>query len=293
MERNLRSPTKTPRDKYTPSPRAFIHLKRRFNSPHSSPITPPNSPKYRISWFHGRLSSRNGHEITKAAAAHMSRKQLVDADWEKQKTELLEVAAEANANLEDKRIEPSHNIHSPYDPNSQPSKPIPPWILFPKTPKIRRHAHSPLHQTAKSSASQIRKNLIRSPSHRQSKALIFEEVQTPNKATPTRSFNWKIKPIKFKTENTMDDLKSELQATKVTVTDLSRRLEDTLSRNRELESIVRPPTDKDHTANNLDQIPTPFLKDGLIWSWKLIRQTSRCYIIFHVLSYFATKLRPD
>lgn len=142
---------------------------------------------------------------------------------EKQKKELLEVAAEANAYLEEKCIEPSQDVQNPYDPNSGPSKPIPTCILFPKTPKIRKHAHSPLHQTPKSSASQIRKNLIRSPSRRRSKALVFEEMQTPNKATPTRSMNWKITPIKFTAENKMDDMESELRTTKVTVRDLNQR----------------------------------------------------------------------
>ncbi|KAE9963194.1 hypothetical protein BLS_003435 [Venturia inaequalis] len=293
MERNLRSPTKTPRDKYTPSPRPFIHLKRRFNSPHSSPFTPPSSPKYRISWFHGRIASRNGDEITKAAAAHMSRRQLVDADWEKQRRELLEVAAEANACLEEKRIEISHDVHSPYDPNSEASKPIPTWILFPKTPKIRRHAHSPLHQTAKSSASQIRKNLTRSPSRRRRKAPVSEETQTPNNTTPIRSINWKITPIDFTAGNKLDDLERELRTNQATVRELSERLEDALSRNRELESAVRPPTNEDHITINSDRIPNSFFKDSLIWSWKLIPQTSRCYIIFHVLCFCATKLRPD
>lgn len=114
-------------------------------------------------------------------------------------------------------------MHSPYDPNSEASKPIPTWILFPKTPKIRRHAHSPLHQTAKSSASQIRKNLTRSPSRRRRKALVSEETQTPNNTTPIRSINWKITPIDFTAGNKLDGLERELRTNQATVRELSER----------------------------------------------------------------------
>ncbi|QDS70161.1 hypothetical protein FKW77_006055 [Venturia effusa] len=293
MERNSISPTKTPRDKYTPSPRPFIHFKRRSKPPHSSPFTSPSSPKYRISWFHGRLASKQGHEITKAAAARMSRKQLVDADWEKHKEEMLEVATEANAHLAGKRNESSQDVQTPYDPNSGPSTPIPAWLLFPKSARIRKRVHSPLHQTSKSSASQIRKNLIRSPSRRQSQALVFEEMQTPNKPTPTRSTNWKMKPLMFTAGDHIEDLETELRTTKVTVKDLSQRLEDVLSRNKDLESVSHSEDFHDDADNDADQNSNSFLKDSLKWCAQFIQQSSRCYIIFHLLCYCASKLRPD
>jgi len=137
--------------------------------------------------------------------------------------ELLQVAAEENASTKDECFDANERVLDPYDPNAEPSIPVPTWLLFPKTPRIRKHAHSPLHQTPKTTASQLRKSLIRSPSRRHGKALVFEEMQTLNKATPTRGIDWSIAPLKLKDVTKADKLECELETLRCEVKGLRRK----------------------------------------------------------------------
>jgi hypothetical protein len=142
---------------------------------------------------------------------------------EKQKQELLQVAAKENALIEDKCFDTNENVPDPYDPNPEPSIPIPTWLLFPKMLKIRQHAYSPLHQTPKTAASHLRKNLIRSPCRRHSKALVFEELQTPIKPPPKRGIDWSIAPLKLKDVTKADKLECELKTIRCEVKGLRRK----------------------------------------------------------------------
>jgi hypothetical protein len=122
-------------------------------------------------------------------------------------------------------------MQSPYDPNAELSISVPTWIMFPKTPKIRKHARSPLHKVSKATASQIRNNLVRSPSRCHIKAPVFEEnhavnnlnPQTPNMATLTRSTNWEFTPIKLTNDTMVDELACEVRIMKAEVKDLRRK----------------------------------------------------------------------
>lgn len=74
---------------------------------------------------------------------------------------------------------------------------------------------------------------------------------------------------------------------------INRRLKNAMLRNKELEDAAQISLSISHVLTTGRVTWSPFFKKSFVWLWKLVPQTSRCYIIFHVLCYCARVLKPD
>ena len=71
------------------------------------------------------------------------------------------------------------------------------------------------------------------------------------------------------------------------------RLEDTVLRNKDNNDAAQVSVISNTMPCNGREARSSFFKMSFVWVWKFIRRTSRCYIIFQVLYYCVTKLKPD